>query len=110
MLSAQYHQVCPFPATQFALVDTILVDVGGRLWVWSEQTPTTFALRVAELYWKDRTGEVTVIGKGKEPEEFVALFAEWNDWPEGYDPQSPPRPLKVGRFPTSWCRIHQRIT
>uniref|UniRef100_A0A183FWH2 HP domain-containing protein n=1 Tax=Heligmosomoides polygyrus TaxID=6339 RepID=A0A183FWH2_HELPZ len=94
VLSAQYHQVCPFPATQFALVDTILVDVGGRLWVWSEQTPTTFALRVAELYWKDRTGEVTVIGKGKEPEEFVALFAEWNDWPEGYDPQSPPRPLK----------------
>ncbi|XGW19970.1 hypothetical protein V3C99_003638 [Haemonchus contortus] len=94
VLSAQYHQYCPFPAIQAALVDTILVDVGDRLWIWNERTPTTFALRVADLYWKGRTGDVTVIGKGKEPEEFIALFAEWNEWPEGYDPQSPPRPLK----------------
>ncbi|ETN75508.1 villin headpiece domain protein [Necator americanus] len=94
VLSPQYHEHCPFPAIQTALVDTILVDVGNRLWVWNERTPTTFALRVAELFWKDRVGEVTVVGKGKEPDEFVALFAEWNDWPEGYDPQSPPRPLK----------------
>ncbi|KAK6022995.1 villin headpiece domain protein [Ostertagia ostertagi] len=94
VLSAQYHQYCTFPATQASLVDTILVDIGDRLWIWNERTPTTFALRVADLYWKDRTGDVTVIGKGKEPEEFIALFAEWNEWPEGYDPQSPPRPLK----------------
>ncbi|EYC16634.1 hypothetical protein Y032_0033g2759 [Ancylostoma ceylanicum] len=94
VLSPQFHEHCPFPAIQAALVDTILVDAGSRLWVWNERTPTTFALRVAELFWKDRMGGVTVIGKGKEPDEFVALFAEWNDWPEGYDPQSPPRPLK----------------
>uniref|UniRef100_A0A0N4X5X9 HP domain-containing protein n=1 Tax=Haemonchus placei TaxID=6290 RepID=A0A0N4X5X9_HAEPC len=98
VLSAQYHQYCPFPAIQAALVDTILVDVGDRLWIWNERTPTTFALRVADLYWKGRTGDVTVIGKGKEPEEFMALFAEWNEWPEGYDPQSPPRPLKVSHL------------
>ncbi|KAK5969416.1 hypothetical protein GCK32_001400, partial [Trichostrongylus colubriformis] len=94
VLSAQFHEYCTFPATQAALVDTILVDIGDRLWIWNERTPTTFALRVADLYWKGRAGDVTVIGKGKEPEEFVALFAEWNEWPEGYDPQSPPRPLK----------------
>ncbi|VDL84606.1 unnamed protein product [Nippostrongylus brasiliensis] len=96
VLSAQYHpKCCPFPAIQTVLVDTILVDVGGRLWIWSERTPTTFALRVAELYWADRSGEVTVIGKGAEPDEFIALFAEWNQWPEGLDPQPPPRALKV---------------
>ncbi|KHJ81985.1 villin headpiece domain protein, partial [Oesophagostomum dentatum] len=94
VLSAQYHELCPFPANQSALMDTILVDVGDRLWVWNERIPTTFALRVAELFWKDRVGGVTVIGKGKEPDEFIALFAEWNDWPEGFDPQSPPRPLR----------------
>ncbi|CAJ0593430.1 unnamed protein product [Cylicocyclus nassatus] len=94
LLSAQYHDHCPFPAIQSVLVDTVLVDAGDRLWVWNERIPTTFALRVAEFFWKDRLGGVTVIGKGKEPDEFIALFAEWNEWPEGFDVQSPPRPLR----------------
>ncbi|KAK5986522.1 hypothetical protein GCK32_019674 [Trichostrongylus colubriformis] len=48
-LSAQYHNYCMFPATQAALVDTILVDIGERLWIWNERTPPTFALRFAFL-------------------------------------------------------------
>ncbi|KJH53244.1 villin headpiece domain protein [Dictyocaulus viviparus] len=94
ILSAQYHQYCSFPIAQTALLDTVLVDVGEHLWIWSERTPTTFVLRVAEYFWKNRSGDVTVLGKSKEPNEFIAVFAAWENWTEVDYPQSEPRPLK----------------
>lgn len=94
VLSSQYHEHCCFPIAQSALTGTILVDIGERLWIWNERTPTTFVLRVAELFWSDRSGDATVLSKGSEPNEFMALFAEWEDWTEVDDPKSPPRSLK----------------
>ncbi|VDM61622.1 unnamed protein product [Angiostrongylus costaricensis] len=94
ILSAQYHERCAFPASQSALMDTIFIDVGERLWIWSERTPSTFVLRVGELFWKDRSGDAIVLSKGGEPDEFVAIFPEWEHWTEIYGQDAPPRPLK----------------
>lgn len=57
-----------------------MVDQDNRLWLWSDKTISTFALRVANAYWSNRTGPKTVICKTQEPDSFKALFATWDDF------------------------------
>lgn len=65
--------------------DTIMVDQDNRLWLWSDKTVSTFALRVANAYWSDRSGPKTVICKTQEPDSFKALFATWDDFVDEID-------------------------
>lgn len=62
-----------------------MVDQGNRLWLWSDKTVSTFALRVANAYWSDRSGPKTVICKTQEPDSFKALFAKWDDFADESD-------------------------
>lgn len=74
------------------LKETILIDVGDALWLWSEEVITTFALKVAEKYWKDRSGPAKVVYKGAEPEQFKGLFMKWEMFEvEDDKPSDPPR-------------------
>uniref|UniRef100_A0A0N4Z9Y3 HP domain-containing protein n=1 Tax=Parastrongyloides trichosuri TaxID=131310 RepID=A0A0N4Z9Y3_PARTI len=77
-----------FTFEQDDLCDTMIVDQGKKLWVWSYTFVTTFALQVASSYWKDREGSITVLHRGKETESFKALFPTWNDF-EDYDKELP---------------------
>lgn len=97
LLCPQYHPSLVFPFPQAKLTDTILIDAGEKLWIWSEQVPTTFALRVAEKFWEGRSGEATVVLKANEPSAFSALFVSWETWPQPEElktPESPPRKLQ----------------
>uniref|UniRef100_A0AAF5CYV8 HP domain-containing protein n=1 Tax=Strongyloides stercoralis TaxID=6248 RepID=A0AAF5CYV8_STRER len=69
-----------FTFEQDDLCDTMLIDQGKILWVWSFTYITTFALQVAKSYWKDRKGEIIVLHRGKETESFKALFPVWRDF------------------------------
>lgn len=62
-----------------------MVDQGNRLWLWSEDTVSTFALRVAISYWDGRPGPKTVICKTLEPDSFKALFPRWEDFADEAD-------------------------
>ncbi|VDN23615.1 unnamed protein product [Gongylonema pulchrum] len=57
-----------------------MVDQGSRLWLWSDKTVSTFAIRVAKTYWLSRSGPMTAICKTLEPDEFKALFPRWEDF------------------------------
>nr|CTP81712.1 BMA-VILN-1 [Brugia malayi] len=61
----------------------------NRLWVWSDKTVSTFALRVANAYWFGRSGPKTVICKTQEPDSFKALFAKWDDFVDEIDENEP---------------------
>ncbi|ULU10606.1 hypothetical protein L3Y34_014704 [Caenorhabditis briggsae] len=74
------HKDCAFTFPQQILTETILIDVGEALWLWSEDVVTTFALKVAEKYWKNRNGTARVVYKGAEPESFSALFMKWENF------------------------------
>ncbi|CAI5437576.1 unnamed protein product [Caenorhabditis angaria] len=89
-----YHPDCSFTFTQIILTDTILIDVGEKLWIWSEEVVTTFALKLADKFWKSRNGEAICVGKGEEPEEFKALFLKWDDFEEE-EKTSEPRVLQT---------------
>ncbi|VDD91527.1 unnamed protein product [Enterobius vermicularis] len=60
--------------------DTIIVDQGNSIWLWTDTIPVTQHLRVASEYSKERSGSATVICKTKEPVEFKALFPTWVDF------------------------------
>ncbi|CAJ0571198.1 unnamed protein product, partial [Mesorhabditis spiculigera] len=99
--SNQYHPsaVAAFPHAQTQLRDTILVDAGGALWVWSDGTPSTHCLDTATRYWHGREGRCTVVEKNNEPAEFKALFQEWNNWPEDAENTTPGKPTPpIGRL------------
>uniref|UniRef100_A0A0N5AH59 HP domain-containing protein n=1 Tax=Syphacia muris TaxID=451379 RepID=A0A0N5AH59_9BILA len=70
--------------------DTMIVDQGTGIWLWTEVIVTTQHLRVASMYAKERLDFATVICKTKEPEAFKALFPMWKDFvdkiPERSDP------------------------
>ncbi|CCD64214.1 HP domain-containing protein [Caenorhabditis elegans] len=86
------HKNCAFTFSQQVLKETILIDVGDALWLWSEEVITTFALKVAEKYWKDRSGPAKVVYKGAEPEQFKGLFMKWEMFEvEDDKPSDPPR-------------------
>uniref|UniRef100_A0A1I7TWZ4 HP domain-containing protein n=1 Tax=Caenorhabditis tropicalis TaxID=1561998 RepID=A0A1I7TWZ4_9PELO len=74
------HKDCAFTFSQQILTETILIDVGEAIWLWSEEVVTTFALKVIEKYWRDRNGPARVVYKGAEPEEFKALFLKWKNF------------------------------
>ncbi|CAD6196287.1 unnamed protein product [Caenorhabditis auriculariae] len=76
------HNDCAFTFSQNSLRDCVLVDIGGALWLWSEQPATTFALKVAQKYWAGRRGPSFLVQKGDEPNGFKALFVHWQDWEE----------------------------
>ncbi|EJW77063.1 villin headpiece domain-containing protein [Wuchereria bancrofti] len=82
LLSANWDSSLPFSFQQDSFRDTIIVDQTNRLWVWSDKTVSTFALRVANAYWFGRSGPKTVICKTQEPDSFKALFAKWDDFVE----------------------------
>ncbi|KAL3997961.1 Villin headpiece domain family protein [Acanthocheilonema viteae] len=75
----------PFSFQQDNFRDTIMVDQHNRLWLWSDKTVSTFALRVANAYWSNRTGPKTVICKTQEPNSFKALFPTWDDFIDEID-------------------------
>uniref|UniRef100_A0AAF5PZC5 Gelsolin-like domain-containing protein n=1 Tax=Wuchereria bancrofti TaxID=6293 RepID=A0AAF5PZC5_WUCBA len=75
LLSANWDSSLPFSFQQD-------IDQTNRLWVWSDKTVSTFALRVANAYWFGRSGPKTVICKTQEPDSFKALFAKWDDFVE----------------------------
>ncbi|VDM45020.1 unnamed protein product [Toxocara canis] len=62
------------------LRDTMLVDQGTRLWLWTTDVASTYALRVANAYWQGRNGAKCVICKTREPDAFKALFPEWENF------------------------------
>lgn len=72
-----------FPAHQSDLDDGfILVENDNFLWLWSEGVVSTFALKVANNFWtleRKMNKNATVICKGSEPTEFMALFSEWKE-------------------------------
>lgn len=78
-----YHT---FPAHQSDLSDgCTLVETNDSLYLWSEGIISTFVLKVANNLWsveRKNDGNATVICKGSEPLEFMALFPEWKDDPE----------------------------
>uniref|UniRef100_A0A0M3K408 HP domain-containing protein n=1 Tax=Anisakis simplex TaxID=6269 RepID=A0A0M3K408_ANISI len=80
----QWDTQMPFTFHQYHLRDTMLVDQGTILWVWSERVVSTHSLRVAKSYWQscqhDSAAPIYVICKRYEPIEFKALFCEWNDF------------------------------
>uniref|UniRef100_A0A7E4W0J6 HP domain-containing protein n=1 Tax=Panagrellus redivivus TaxID=6233 RepID=A0A7E4W0J6_PANRE len=79
----QWSPAINFTFNQSDLKDTLLVDQGSRLWVWTDVRVKTFHLTVADLYWREkhrRPGPATVICRGAEPDEFKALFPEWTTW------------------------------
>uniref|UniRef100_A0A914XXZ0 HP domain-containing protein n=1 Tax=Panagrolaimus superbus TaxID=310955 RepID=A0A914XXZ0_9BILA len=81
--SLQFAKTVNFTFRQSDLRDTLLVDQGSCLWIWTEVLVTTFHLQVASKYWKskNRTNKpATVICKGNEPNEFKALFPSWTKW------------------------------
>uniref|UniRef100_A0A914DHI3 HP domain-containing protein n=1 Tax=Acrobeloides nanus TaxID=290746 RepID=A0A914DHI3_9BILA len=59
----------------------MIIDQETQLWLWSETTITTFALKVANLYLQKKYSSspipATVINRIKEPETFKALFPTW---------------------------------
>lgn len=74
------HKDCTFTFSQLVLTETILIDVGEALWLWSPEVATTFSLKVADKYWRNRNGSARVVYKGAEPEQFKALFMKWEDF------------------------------
>ncbi|CAL2029745.1 unnamed protein product [Caenorhabditis brenneri] len=74
------HKDCAFTFSQLVLTETILIDVGEALWLWSPEVVTTFSLKVADRYWRNRKGSAKVVYKGAEPEQFKALFMKWEDF------------------------------
>ncbi|KAF1771146.1 hypothetical protein GCK72_002972 [Caenorhabditis remanei] len=80
------HSECAFNFSQQILSETILIDVGEALWLWSEDIVTTFSLKLVEKYWKSRQGPTRVVYKGAEPEQFKALFMKWTDSDEVENP------------------------
>uniref|UniRef100_A0A1I7Y0P2 HP domain-containing protein n=1 Tax=Steinernema glaseri TaxID=37863 RepID=A0A1I7Y0P2_9BILA len=71
------YRFSAFPFLQSVLSDCMLVDQGNSLWIWSDGPISTFALRVATRFWKDRKGPATVIYRSNEPAPFKALFPSW---------------------------------
>uniref|UniRef100_A0A0K0G3E7 HP domain-containing protein n=1 Tax=Strongyloides venezuelensis TaxID=75913 RepID=A0A0K0G3E7_STRVS len=84
-----------FTFDQDELCDTMLVDQGNILWVWSFTYITTFALQVAKSYWKNRRGDITVLHKGKETESFKALFPVWRDFEDSNEQLPSEKELSV---------------
>lgn len=70
--------------------DTIIVDQGNSIWLWTDTIPVTQHLRVASEYSKERSGSATVICKTKEPVEFKALFPTWVDFVDEVDTEEDP--------------------
>lgn len=66
-----------------------MVDQSNKLWLWSDKTISTFALRVANAYWSGRSGPKAVICKTKEPDSFKALFAQWDNFADEIDENEP---------------------
>ncbi|VDN82760.1 unnamed protein product [Brugia pahangi] len=89
LLPANWNSSLPFSFQQDSFRDTIIVDQTNRLWVWSDKTVSTFALRVANAYWFGRSGPKTVICKTQEPDSFKALFAKWDDFVDEIDGNEP---------------------
>lgn len=58
----------------------MLVDQGTKLWLWTEDVASTYALRVVNSYWRGRNGPKCVICKTREPDAFKALFPEWDNF------------------------------
>ncbi|VDK71381.1 unnamed protein product [Litomosoides sigmodontis] len=85
LLSTNCDPSLPFSFQQSSFRDTIMVDQGNRLWLWSDKTVSTFALRVANAYWSNRSGPKTIICKTREPNSFKALFATWEDFVDEID-------------------------
>ncbi|KAL3082935.1 hypothetical protein niasHS_010737 [Heterodera schachtii] len=87
------HPQANFTFTQKELRDCVVVDQGKHLWLWAdnEQPIATFVLKVAFLYWygeefafeksvgKASDATAHLINGGTEPDEFKALFAEWEE-------------------------------
>ncbi|VIO96596.1 Uncharacterized protein BM_BM2146 [Brugia malayi] len=84
LLPANWDSSLPFSFQQD-------IDQTNRLWVWSDKTVSTFALRVANAYWFGRSGPKTVICKTQEPDSFKALFAKWDDFVDEIDENEPIR-------------------
>uniref|UniRef100_A0A0R3QTH7 HP domain-containing protein n=1 Tax=Brugia timori TaxID=42155 RepID=A0A0R3QTH7_9BILA len=82
LLPANWDSSLPFSFQQD-------IDQTNRLWVWSDKTVSTFALRVANAYWFGRSGPKTVICKTQEPDSFKALFAKWDDFVDEIDENEP---------------------
>uniref|UniRef100_F1KTD5 Supervillin n=1 Tax=Ascaris suum TaxID=6253 RepID=F1KTD5_ASCSU len=76
----QWDTQLPFSFTQRDLKDTMLVDQGTKLWLWTEDVASTYALRVVNSYWRGRNGPKCVICKTREPDAFKALFPEWDNF------------------------------
>lgn len=74
------HEDCSFTFSQQILTETILIDVGEALWLWSEEVVSTFSLKLVEKYWNSRIGPAKVVYKGAEPIQFKALFMKWTDF------------------------------
>ncbi|CAI4222483.1 unnamed protein product [Auanema sp. JU1783] len=91
----QYHNELEFPIEQNRLSDTVIIDAGKHLWLWSERPPSNFTLHVVQQYWSKSNSQATVVIKGNEPSEFIALFSTWTSWEAVEQPvASPPRNLK----------------
>ncbi|CAB3407056.1 unnamed protein product [Caenorhabditis bovis] len=84
------HADCSFTFDARILADDMmLIDVGGALWLWTPEVVTTFALKLADKYWKGRNGPARVIYRNGEPEAFKALFQKWEETEEkGPDAQN----------------------
>ena len=94
--SSQFSKAVNFTFRQTDLRDTMIVDQGSCLWVWTETLVTTFHLQVASKYWKTKNRiekPATVICKGREPTEFKALFPSWSQCystlGEEFEPEEP---------------------
>ncbi|VDN40280.1 unnamed protein product, partial [Gongylonema pulchrum] len=85
LMCTVYDPLLPFSFQQDSLRDTIMVDQGSRLWLWSDKTVSTFAIRVAKTYWLSRSGPMTAICKTLEPDAFKALFPRWEDFVDELD-------------------------
>ncbi|CAI2307322.1 unnamed protein product [Caenorhabditis sp. 36 PRJEB53466] len=94
------HKDCAFTFSQQILTETILIDVGEALWLWSEDVITTFALKVANKYWENREGPAKVVYNGAEPEKFQALFSNW----ETVDVENRLEPRDVKELLAERCR------
>uniref|UniRef100_A0A914HH76 HP domain-containing protein n=1 Tax=Globodera rostochiensis TaxID=31243 RepID=A0A914HH76_GLORO len=84
------HPKANFTFRQRELRDCVVVDQGSRLWIWTESDllVPTFVLKVAFFYWyreefsleksvDELDASAHLIYGGSEPDEFKALFVEW---------------------------------
>uniref|UniRef100_A0A183C716 HP domain-containing protein n=1 Tax=Globodera pallida TaxID=36090 RepID=A0A183C716_GLOPA len=84
------HPKANFTFCQRELRDCVVVDQGSRLWIWTESDllVPTFVLKVAFFYWyrqefsleksvDELDASAHLIYGGSEPDEFKALFVEW---------------------------------